>query len=90
MVTTECQTPRLVSTVMGSINHSLHPQINQNPLHSLVSRLRPPPVEYEGYSKHPSFTDTVAGTRHSIGSITAPSTTDFVLLFFAAATDDVH
>ena len=65
------------------------PQIHQNPLHSLVSRLRPPRVEYEGYSKHASFTDTVAGTRHSIGSIATPSTTDFILLF-AAAPDDVH
>ena len=34
-----------------------------------MSRLRPPPVEYVGYSKYASFTDTVAGTRHSIGSI---------------------
>ena len=89
MVTTECQTPRLVSTVMGSINHSLPPQIHQNPLHSVVSHLRPPPVEYEGYSRHASSTDTVAGTRHSIGSVATPSTTDFILLF-AAAPDDVH
>ena len=75
--------------VMISINHSLPPQIHQNPLHSVVGRLRPPPVEYVGYSKHASFTDTVAGTRQSIGSIATPSTTDFALLFVAAP-DDVH
>ena len=47
--------PRLVSTVMSSINHSPPTQIRQNPLHSVVSCLRPPPVDYVGYSKHASF-----------------------------------
>ena len=42
-----------------------------------------------GYSRHASFADTVTGTRHSIGSIARPSTTDFALRF-AAAPDDVH
>ena len=42
-----------------------------------------------GYSKHASFADTVDSTRHSIGSIATPSTTDFALRF-AATTDDVH
>ena len=42
-----------------------------------MSRLPPPPVEYVGYSKHASFTDTAAGTRHYIGSLATPSTTDF-------------
>ena len=42
-----------------------------------------------GYSKHASLADAVASTRHSIGSIATPFTTDFGLRF-AAATDDVH
>ena len=41
------------------------------------------------YSKHDSFGNTVASTRHSIGSIATPSTIQFALRF-AAAPDDVH
>ena len=80
------QIPRLVSTVMSSITHSLN---HHNPLHSVVTRLRPPPVEYVGHSKHACFTDTVTGTRHSVGFIATPSTTDFAVRF-AAAPDDIH
>ena len=88
-MTTECQIPRIVSAVMNSITHSLPPQNHHNPLHSVVSRIRPPPVEYVGYSKNASFTDTVTGPRHSIGSIATPSTTDFALRFVAVP-DDFH
>ena len=71
------------------LDYFLHPQNHHNPLHSVVSRLHPPPVEYVGYSKHASFTDTVTGIRHSVGSIATPSTTYFAVRF-AAAHDDAH
>ena len=85
-----CMSDNRTSVDGHELNQSLSsPQIHQNPLHSIVSRLRPPPVEQVGYCKHASFADTVASTQHSIGSIATPSTTYFALRF-AAATDDVH
>ena len=64
-------------------NHSLSsPQNHHDPLHSVVSRLRPRPVDYVGYSKHASFMDIAAGTRHSTGYIATPSTTYFLHVQF--------
>ena len=55
------------------------PQDHQNPLHSVVSRLRPPPVESVDYNNHAYFTDTASGTRHSIGSVATIRALPFAL-----------
>ena len=49
------------------LNQSLSsPQDHHNPLHSVVSGFRPPPVESADYNDHASFTDVASCSVHDI------------------------